>query len=115
MLKVSSENRADQLNAIEAINDFARKVNTATSRAFLSYDQDADGCATLVLHVVGPGVEEAKSLADCVEQLKRVTAEVEALLPKSEPPAKKTRAKSGKPEAEATKEEVPVNEQAPAD
>ena len=108
MLKISGANRTEQLNAIEAIKDFIRKVNTATSQAFIDYQQDDDGCATLVLHVVGPKVEEAKSLADFSEQLKRVAAEVEALLPKPEAP-KKPRSKP-KAVTGVQSEDVPADE-----
>lgn len=95
MQKVSTKNRAEHLNAIEILKDYVRKINTATAVSFVDHSQDDDGCATLIVHAVGPGVEEAKSLADFLVQLKRVVAEVEAMLPKPEAPAaKKSRKKT---------------------
>lgn len=115
MLKISGANRTEQLNAIEAIKDFVRKVNTATSQAFIDYQQDDDGCATLLLHVVGPKADETKSLTDFHEQLKRVTAEVEALLPKAPASAKPSRKAKATEPAGKEKEDAVSDESIPTE
>jgi uncharacterized circularly permuted ATP-grasp superfamily protein len=112
MQKVSTKNRAEHLNALEILKDYGRKINTATAVGFVDHSQDDDGCATLIVHAVGPGVEEANSLADFLVQLKRAVAEVEALLPKPEVHAvKKSRKKTDV--AESQTEEVLTDEQEP--
>jgi hypothetical protein len=82
MQRVTFEERTNFLNAVEMIKDYVRKVSTQLARFHSHHEQDADGCSTLVLHVVGPNVPEEKSVADFLEQLKSITAEVEASLPK---------------------------------
>jgi uncharacterized circularly permuted ATP-grasp superfamily protein len=112
MQKVSTKDRAKHLDAIEILKDYGRKINTASAVGFVDHSQDDDGCATLIVHAVGPGVEEAKSLADFLVQLKRVVAEVEALLPKPEVPSvKKSRKKTDA--AEPQTEDVLTDEQEP--
>ena len=85
MLKVTTVNRMDHLNAIELCDDYKRKMNVATSTSFVDHAQDSDGCATLIVHCVGPGSQESDSLAHFLAQLKRVTAEVEALIQPAAP------------------------------
>jgi hypothetical protein len=87
MQRVTFENRVDFLNAVEIIKDYVRKVSTQLARFHVHHEQDADGCSTLVLHVVGPNVPEDKSVADFLEQLKSITAEVESLVPKPTVPS----------------------------
>ena len=82
MQRVTFEDRTNFLNSIEIVKDYIRKVSTQLARFHVHHEQDADGCSTLVLHVVGPKVSEEKSVADFLEQLKSITAEVEANLPK---------------------------------
>lgn len=43
MLKVSTSNRTEHLQAIELCDDYKRKLNVATAQAFVDHAQDEDG------------------------------------------------------------------------
>ena len=62
MQKVDNSDRAAQLNLIELVKDYRRKLTPGcVARVF--HQQDDDG-ATLVLHVAGSNVDDAVSMGN---------------------------------------------------